>query len=323
MMGWVAGVVDVGDAPWRRWLGWRYPHYDQMEDEASGTLTGAATAVVRVGFDASAECAADWHVTLFTRTRQTPDPPATFAAALRWKPIGMILHHVVTDGESLHERAPHDPRPGEIVQAVEQARSAVEAAWSAKTDGRVPTMAMDRLERLAAVRMSEGRALVEAAIVDGLLARQGFLLVPPMIVRPHMLDDYRLYLFALAVRAGLDVAPRAEACAWRPSGVAVCAACTTVFVRRRPVATHCRLCSKRPAIAEVIGQRPLSDGQRQTVRVPDRVGNMIVGWKTTTVGLCPICGAPFSGRRDATTCPQCSNRERQRRYRAGGSNDAA
>lgn len=318
----LANIYALDAARWRRWLGWRYPHYDEMAEDAARTLTGDATAIVRVGFDASTESVSEWHVSLFTRTLQTPDPAATFAAALRWKPIGMILHHVITSGGSMHERAPRDPRPNEIARAVAHARSALTAARTAKADDRTPATSVDRAELRAAARMSEARRLVEQAITDGLLARRGFLLVPPMIVKPDMLDDCRLYMFALAVRAQLDRRPLAEAWSWRPRGVAVCRSCMIVFLpRRRSVAERCRLCSKREAFPEVIGQRSLADGERQTVRVADLAGNVIVAWKTTTVGLCPGCGTPFMGRRDATSCGTCSNRLRQRRHRERRASD--
>lgn len=315
-------ILAADAARWRRWLTWRYPHYERMESDASKTLTGGTSAIVRVGFDASTESPSDWHVSLFTAAGHTPDPAATFAAALRWKPAGMILHHVVAAGACRHERAPVDPRPDKIARVVARARAALETADRARADERAPATSVDRSERQAAARTSEARSLVEKAILDGLLTRRGFLLVPPMVVNPETLDDCRLYLFALAVRAQLDPGSSAEPWAWQPRGVAVCCSCTTVFVpRRRSVAARCPLCSKRPAVPQVIGQRSLSEGERQTVRVPDLVGSMIVGWKTATVGLCPVCSAPFMGRRDATTCGACANRARQRRHRAKRARD--
>lgn len=288
-----------------------------METEAAATLTGGRAAVVRVGFDASTETVSQWHVTLFTRTDQTPDPAATFAAAGRLKPAGMLLHHVVTPERSTHECPPEDPRTRQIAQAVERASAARSNATAARTDERTPATVVDRAERGARELTAAAKLLVEAAIVDGLLPRSGFLLVPPMIIKATMLDDWLLYRLAFAIRASLDPQPPAEALAWRPSGVAVCTSCTAVFIpRRRSVAVRCSLCSKREAVPFVVGQRPILPGERQSVRVPRLMGSVITGWKTTTLGLCVSCGGPFMGRRDAKSCQDCSNRLRQRRHRA-------
>jgi hypothetical protein len=88
-----------------------------------------------------------------------------------------------------------------------------------------------------------------------------------------------------------------------------------IVPRRRATGEFCRLCQKRPAEPFVVGQRPLGPDTRQTVRAPKLAGNMILGWRTVTIGLCLGCGAPFIGRRDATACPDCANRSRQRRHR--------
>ena len=144
---------------------------------------------------------------------------------------------------------------------------------------------------------------------------QGFLLIPPMVVKPAMLADWLSYQALLDLRARLD--PR-RAGTWRPEGVAVCRGCTTVFVpRRRRTAEFCGSL-ERPATREVLGQRSLMPGETRAVRAPELTGNLIVGWKSVTVGMCPECGEPFIGRRDSTTCQSCAPRVRQRRRRGAG-----
>jgi hypothetical protein len=234
------------------------------------------------------------------------------------KPAGMILHHIVTDEPHEHELTPANPRATLVANAVATATHSTKRFRGALEDERVPPHADERLRSMAGAAQSRALDLIETAIADGLLLRRHFLLVPPMIIKREMLEDADLYFAAMGTRAAFANQPVAAAVNWQPPGVAVCAACTLVFEPRRRGAVYCDLCRKhkRPASREVVGQRPLTRGQTQTVRVADRVGNVIVGWKTATIGLCAECGGPFHGRRDAKVCQKCSNKVRQRRHRA-------
>ncbi|MDP9135086.1 MAG: hypothetical protein M3N56_09710 [Actinomycetota bacterium] len=302
---------------WRRWLGYRLPHYDAMARAARATLIGDASAVVRVGFDGAKKSLADWHVTLFTRTPDTPDPDATVEATRRFKPAGMVLHHVLTGKPSPWEQPTPDPRPRMIVDALRRAGRAREAMRRAEADHRVPATTVDRSRSSAQTLANAARVVVEEAITDGLKARSGFLLIPPMIIKPEMLEDWAIYQDMLATHAALSSYVEPAPQTWRPIGVAVCASCTLVFIpRRRSTAEYCPLCSKRKAEPNVIGQAPLGTRQRQAVRVPNLAGSMITGWKKATIAICGACGQPFAGRRDAKACPACANRARQHRHRA-------
>jgi hypothetical protein len=302
---------------WTRWLGYRMPHYDAMEAAVARTLTNGGRATVRVGFNPRTGMPADAHVALFTRTRETPDPAAAIAAAVEYKPAGMVLHQVITPEVSAHEHAPQDPRPRDVARAVVAATRTVRDVRRAREDPRVPATTLDRLEQRARAATSHARAEVERAITDGLLLRRGFLLVPTMIVKAEMLDSWVSYVAALGTRAAFASGSMSESLTWRPSGIAVCRSCTAVFTpRRRSSSEYCSLCSKRPAARTVVGQMPFAKGRSQTVRVPRLAGHTIIGWKTTTIGVCTECGNPFHGRRDAIVCRTCSNRVRQRRHRS-------
>jgi hypothetical protein len=307
---------------WTGWLEYRIPHWDALERAAAGTLTRSKNAKVRVDWNGQTGAAAEWHATLFTLTAETPDPTGTIAAAREYKRAGVLLHHVVSDMPHVDAAAPLDPRAAGVAALVAEALEARRALAEFEDDVRSPAVARERFRQTAEALVDRARAEVEQAISDGLHARVGFHLVPTMIVKPEMIRDWLLYGVALAFRTALapsggDPAP------WRPRGIAVCRACTAVFVpRRRATGEFCHLCSKRPAEPFVIGQRPIEPGSPQTVRTPKLAGNVIVGWATTTIGLCPDCGAPFHGRRDAIACPDCTNRARQRRHRESRANAA-
>ena len=258
---------------------------------------------------------AEWHATLFTLANETLDPERAIAAAREYKLAGVLLHHVITDEPHSDAVVPPDPRPLELALLVDKAFRARRAYAAFKDDQRSSAAALGRKRRMFEALVDRARADVEQAITDGLRARDGFLLVPPMIVKPEMMSDWVVYNLALVLHRGL-VPAAGDPVVWRPEGVSVCRACTMVFVpRRRQTGDFCRLCRKRPAEPFVAAGRPLEPGTRQTVRVPRLAGTMILGWKTTTIGLCPDCGAPFTGRRDATACSDCANRARQRRHR--------
>lgn len=300
----------------RHWLGYRYPHYDEMEARAAATLTGTRTAAVRVGWDGGTRTPREWHATLFTLTDETPEPGRTRTAAETMKPAGMLLHHVVSVGARADATTPNNTQILEITDALRNARAAVRRAAIAASDSRTPLKSRQRLSKSAAGRVAGALKEIEQAITSGLRERCGLLLIPPMIAKPVMLADWLSYQALLDLRARLDPG---RAGTWRPEGIAVCRGCTTVFVpRRRRTAEFCRLCSKRPATCEVLGQRSLMSDETRTVRAPKLTGNLIVGWKSATVSMCPECGQPFIGRKDSTTCQTCAPRVRQRRRRGAG-----
>ena len=131
-----------------------------------------------------------------------------------------------------------------------------------------------------------------------------------------MLLDWRVYEYTLALRARLEARCGGESGGWQPQGVRVCEACTIVFSTQRADARHCPLCRFRPAVPHVLGERPWTRGERQTVRAPRLMGSVITGWRSITLGVCDACGEPFMGRSDARACGSCSNAPRQRRHRA-------
>lgn len=300
---------------WARWLGYRIPHWDALERTAASTLTGSQTAKVRVWWDASTGTPAEWHATLFTLTAETPEPERTMAAAREYQPAGVLLHHVLTDDPHPHAAALPDPRPSDLAALVDKAFAARRALAELEGDFRLPAATLECARRASEALVDCARAEVEQAITHGLRARNGFPLVPPMVVKPQMMGDRVLYHLTFALRTAL-APPGGDRVPWRPRGIAVCRACTTVFVpRRRTTGEFCPLCRKRPAEPFVVGQRRLEPGTSQIVRAPNLASTLILGWTTTTIGLCPDCEAPFSGRRDATACPDCANRARQRRHR--------
>ena len=131
-------------ALWQRWLGWRYPHYHRMEDDAAATLFAGAQAVVRVGFNGTLRTPAEWHVTLFTPRRATPCPADTVAAAARMKPAGTVLHHVMPDAPTGEERTPADPLGVQIADAALRHGSSRPAGDGAGGRGAVARRGGDR-----------------------------------------------------------------------------------------------------------------------------------------------------------------------------------
>ena len=301
---------------WERWLGWRYPHYDAMESRAAATLSGTRFSVVRVGWDGSRRVAAEWHVTLFTLTTETESPEQTIAAVRDTKPAGMVLHHVMTKRPSRLAATPPDPRAAlltaEIIAAMKARHRFVEATEDPRA---VPSVIAAR-RRAVATRLGHARTAAAEAITDGLLKRVGFPLRPLALIKPSMLEDWILYELALGLRSQLAL--EHESIPWRPEGVAVCESCALVFrPRRRRTAALCDFCQGRDVEPQVFGERPFVRGELQTFRVPKLHGNLLVGWKTASVGLCTECGEVFvAQRRDAEACTACTNRLRQRRFRA-------
>jgi hypothetical protein len=306
-------IPDSEAGWWRIWLDYRIPHWDRLEREAAKTLTGSRTAVVRVGWDARTSSCAEWHATLFTLECETPSPGETEDAVRPATPAGVLLHHVVASVLPPEAETPPDPRSAELVSLVHAAHAAGETRRALKKDSRCPREAVERVEREADELRERARNAVEAAIRAGLQLRVGMLLVPPVVLKPEALHDQAVYGLLRGLHRSLVVV--SNPIDWKPSGVAVCASCTTVFVpRRRTTAAYCGNCSRRPA-AEAFGMRALRVGEPQTIRVPDLVGTMIIGWKTKTIAICPGCNDPFVGRSDASRCRRCANRDRKRRQR--------
>lgn len=74
------------------------------------TLTGTKTLIIRERFDPdNPNDDSPYHLTLITRTSETPDPAATLAAVVGengrpgQKPAGIVLHIVTIDGVSIDE----------------------------------------------------------------------------------------------------------------------------------------------------------------------------------------------------------------------------
>jgi hypothetical protein len=315
----VSDLVALLTSPrelWASWLGYRLPHWDALERAAAACLSGAQDARVRVGWDSSTGSPAEWHATLFTLTAETPEPGRVVEAAREYKPAGFLLHHVISDERHPHGGAPPDPRPADLARVSQDALAARRTVAEFEADPRCGTAAIEHRRQRSEALVKRARAAAELAITDGLMARNGTLLLPPMVVKPEMAREWLCYRLVLEVRAAL--APvGGDPTPWRPRGIAVCRACTSVFVPRgRKTGEYCRLCRKRPAEPFVVGQRPLERGSSQPVRVPKLAGDMVLGWTATTIGMCPDCGTPFASRRDATACPDCASRVRQRRYRS-------
>lgn len=299
---------------WERWFGWRYPHFDAMAADAAKTLTGRKYAAVRVGWDGTSGVARHWHVTLFTLRSETPDPAATRAAPRDYQPAGFVFHHVMTEEPAAVAATPVDKRVVPLVRSVNTALWLRERLSSVLGDARAAPVAVERLRTQTEVQLAAARREAEEAIVSGLHLRHGFFLKPVAIVAPAMLENWLLYQMVLFIRGQL--APAAEHPPWTPHGIAVCAACTSVFrPRRRTTATYCDLCKRRPADQHVLGEQPFVPGSLQTVRAPRLHGGLVVGWRTIAVGLCVECGQPFGSRRDATACEACRGKVRQRRHR--------
>lgn len=300
---------------WDRWLGWRLPHFDVMEERAATTLSGSKFSAIRVGWDGSRRAPADWHMTLFTRTRETEDPARTLAAISDVKPAGYVFHHVMTIRPSRCARAPRHPGAATITRQIHTAMKARKDYLALAQDPRVATPRLAAIRRSVADQLDEARLATEAAITDGLIKRTHFTLRPTAVIRPSMLENWILYGFLLELRLQLMLDP--EPIPWRPEGVAVCETCAMVFKpRRRRTAALCDFCRDGGVERQAFGDSPLVPGELQTFRAPRRNGNLLLGWRTASMGFCPECGEVFvAQRRDAQACEKCSNKLRQRRLR--------
>ena len=301
---------------WERWLGWRWPHFDQMESEAATTLTRSKFAVVRVGWNGSQRVAQDWHMTLFTLKGETPSPEKTVEALRDVRPAGLVLHHVMTVRPSSLAATPPHPLAAPLTAEILAAMKARQRFREVISDPRAAPAAVAKLRASVGSQLEAVRVRTEDAITDGLLRREHFPLKPVAVIQPSILEGLLTYAFLLDLRRQLMLDP--EPIAWRPDGVAVCDSCGIVFrPRRRRTAARCHLCQGRDLPGEVFGLKALVPGELQTFRAPKLLGNMIVGWKTASMGICSECGKPFvAQRRDAEACPSCTNKLRQRRHRA-------
>lgn len=301
---------------WERWLGWRWPHFDQMESEAATTLTRSKFAVVRVGWNGSQRVAQDWHMTLFTLKGETPSPEKTVEALRDVRPAGLVLHHVMTVRPSSLAATPPHPLAAPLTAEILAAMKARQRFREVISDPRAAPAAVAKLRASVGSQLEAVRVRTEDAITDGLLRREHFPLKPLAVIRPSMLEGVLTYAFLLDLRRQLMLEP--EPITWRPDGIAVCDACGIVFrPRRRRTAALCHLCHGRDLPGQVFGLKPLVLGELQTFRAPKLLGNMIVGWRTASMGICSECREPFvAQRRDAEACPSCTNKLRQRRHRA-------
>jgi predicted RNA-binding Zn-ribbon protein involved in translation (DUF1610 family) len=301
---------------WERWLGWRWPHFDQMESQAATTLTGSKFAVVRVGWNGTRRVAQGWHMTLFTLKGETPSPEKTVEAMRDVRPAGMVLHHVMTARLSTLAATPPHPLAAELTAEIIAAMKARKRFREVSSDPRAAPAAVAKLRISVQAQLDAARARTEEAITEGLLRHEHFPLKPVAVIQPSMLEGLVTYTFLLNLRRQLMLEP--EPIAWQPEGVAVCDSCGIVFrPRRRRTAAQCHLCQGRDLPGQVFGLKPLVPGELQTFRAPKLLGKIIVGWKTASMGVCSECGKPFiAQRRDAEACPDCTNKLRQRRHRA-------
>lgn len=307
---------------WERWLGWRWPHFDAMETHAAKTLTGSKFAVVRVDWNGRRRTAEDWHMTLFTRREETPSPEKTVAALRDMRPAGLVLHHVMTVRPSSLAATPPHPLAAPLNAEILAAMKARQRFREVSSDPRAAPTAIAKLRASVEAQLDAARAKTEEAITEGLLRREHFPLTPVAVIQPSMLEGALIYAFLLDLRRQLQLAP--ESIAWRAEGVAVCDSCGMVFrPRRQRTAALCNLCQGRDLPGQVFSLRPLVHGELQTFRAPKLLGNVIVGWKTASMGICSECGKLFVvQRRDAEACPSCTNKLRQRRHRARCGDDA-
>lgn len=294
---------------WDHWLAYDHPYADAMCRAATATLEGEHTAIVRQQFHPATGINDPYRFTLFTRPAETPDPAATLAAALRFKPAGVLLDHVVSTVRTPAERRPANRAAERLAKVVHEAGEAIGACMQAHRDGHAPASIKSKADEERARRTADARWQVEAAIETGLRARLGFFLLPPAILTAEALHDLMAWRFVWAARCFLfsglpSVSIPLDQRTWHPEGLSVCRGCTLVFApKRRSTADYCSMCEKRPAAPPLGSPRGGTPDGRQTVRLPNIQGGMIRGWRTATIGVCSECGESFIARRaDAVTC---------------------
>ena len=196
-------------------------------------------------------------------------------------------------------------------------------AWETKIDPRILDAAVVAIQQVGSDDESRraARNALEPIIARGLERRAGRFIIPVMVVKPEMLSDWVAWETTRRAFEGVGREASDVRCAlWGEHfHLVVCNACTAVFRPRRRAAQarRCHLCLRRPAepaigAPETLG--PLVAGQPITIRVPERVGNVVTSWKIKTVMRCPECGATAFTRRGATTCGSkaCESRRRRR-----------
>lgn len=301
--------------PWAIWLDYRQPHYEALAEEAAATLVGSKTTRVRTDFDGTHMRPS--HVTLTTLAAETPDPETTVATARPHTPAGVVLHHQVVESLLPEHGQVSDPRAGELARRLGELHDELGRLGDLVSDPRVSPRARESRHAAFTSAAAELEEQVRAVVTEGLEKRLGMFLVPSVVIFGRDLHGRQAYEYLLRTVGWLRLAQSLEPREWRPQGIAVCRACSLVFrPKRRATAEFCsRLCRARPA-APALGEQPLQLGM-QPIRVPRlHPGTHVVrGWHTKWIGICPGCGKPFAGRRDAKACTDCSPRLRQRTHR--------
>jgi hypothetical protein len=194
--------------------------------------------------------------------------------------------------------------------------------WESHID---PKILDDALVAHEDTRDDEKRARAQRAlepiIARGLVRRMGRFVAPPAIVKPEMLKDWVIWRTLRLAYESLGGEVSEVPCElWGEHfQLVVCDSCSAVFrpARRARQASRCHLCRHRPAAAALGSPetlRALAAGQPITIRVPERIGNVVSSWKLKTLIRCPECREPAFVRSGATTCgkPACRSRRRRR-----------
>lgn len=224
------------------------------------------------------------------------------------------------------------PVRSSVTAAHEAHEATIRKYLTAKGDARTPPRALDLLAD--STRKTRDLALREIAPVlrTGLELREGIRLRPSALPHIDLLKDWAAWTGLVRHLADLGGQP-----AGNPI---VCAGCTLVFRSRRRDERSCDMCRKRkpnPGILgglqgdpgtsplsvrldELIGgAKPILElsvwklGERVTVGAPKLRDGTQVGWREVTLGLCPECGEPLSGRAGQKTCSKACRQKRQRR----------
>ena len=183
-----------------------------------------------------------------------------------------------------------------------------------------------RLRTADRIRRAAGDDL-DSIIRDGLVLREGSLLVPPMVLEPAMALDALTYEALVVWREQIHPDPQ-EAIEGAPS---VCRGCTHVFRPggRKRRAAYCRTCAKRPPPLSVFGfpaidmrvltnrGKPPDGYMDQPIRKPKLSGRRIVGWGTARILRCEECRKAFvSVRAQQRYCDAKCRKRAGRRLRS-------
>lgn len=178
---------------------------------------------------------------------------------------------------------------------------------------------LTQLARRRDAALSSLEPIVEA----GLERREGQFLRPPAIVRAEAAADWLAWRSICLLLAPLLVRTDAAGNVMTRH-LCVCKHCTHVFrpPGRKKTAGACPLCRHLPAqLPPALGTsgRLSERGDRICIPVPvmaEGSRSWVVGWGTTTLGLCVECGAPCHGRSDQLTCAGAHRSKRNRRSRS-------